>query len=61
MGIAKFFRKAFSDDYKVYNYSILKKKPTTYLKHTDAVTKFYISDLFEPEPIIVQRQESCSS
>ena len=43
-------RKAFDDDYEVYNYSISKKKPTTYFKHTDSVTKFYISDLFELQP-----------
>jgi len=42
-------RKAFSSDYEVFRYSISKKKPTTYFKHTDSVTKFYISDLFELE------------
>jgi len=43
-------RKAFSDDFQTFDYSRSKKKPTTYFKHTDSVTKFYISDLFELEP-----------
>jgi len=43
-------RKAFSNDYEVFLYSMLKKKPKTYFKHTDSVTKFYIADLFELEP-----------
>ena len=42
--------KAFSSDYEVYNYSISKKKPKTYFKNTDSVTKFYISDLFHLDP-----------
>src|SRR5215472_15202627 len=43
-------RKAFSSDYEVISYSISKTKPKTYFKHTDSITKFYISDLFELEP-----------
>ena len=43
-------RKAFSSDYEVFHYSVSKKNPRTYFKHTDSVTKFYISDLFELEP-----------
>ena len=43
-------QKAFSSDYDVVRYSISKKKPTTYFKNTDSVTKFYISELFELEP-----------
>jgi len=43
-------RKAFSSDYEVFRYSISKKKPKTYFKHADSVTKFYISALFELEP-----------
>src|SRR5262249_16999606 len=43
-------RKAFFSDYEAFNYSISKKKPKTYFKHTDSITKFYISDLFELEP-----------
>ena len=43
-------RKAFSSDYEVFSYSISKKKPKTYFKHIDSITKFYISDLFELEP-----------
>src|SRR5262249_13411739 len=37
-------------DYEVISYSISKTKPKTYFKHTDSITKFYISDLFELEP-----------
>jgi ankyrin repeat protein len=43
-------RKAFSSDYEVITYSISKKKPKTYFKHIDSITKFYISDLFELDP-----------
>ena len=38
-------RKAFSSDFEVFNYS--SKKPKTYFKDIDPITKFYISDLFE--------------
>ena len=43
-------QKAFSGDHEVIEYSISKKKPMTYFKNTDSVTKFYISGLFEVEP-----------
>src|SRR5437762_12485320 len=43
-------RKAFSSDYEVLSYSMSKRKPKTYFKDVDPITKSYISDLFELEP-----------